>query len=157
MNKQLLFLFKKKKLARNKILLEKWASNLKSSPRSLEDAFNTHVALVCHTTLLMYLMEEGRVTSAVLLPSHPPPLPRSPHAGTLADRKQRPMPPSLTDFAAFSTLGSQARITSEPGSCPCLAPYPKQASSKTGTGGEDSPEGRGRGSYSPPTRSWHWL
>ena len=58
---------------------------------------------------------------------------------------------SLTDFAAFSSFGSQAWGTSEPGSRPCLAPYPKQASNKIGMG-EDSPEGRGRGSYSPSTQ-----
>ena len=35
-------------------------------------------------------MEEVRVLSVVLLPSHSPPLPRSPHGGKLANRKQRP-------------------------------------------------------------------
>lgn len=59
---------------------------------------------------------------------------------------------SLTDFAAFLSFGSQAWGTSEPGSRPCLAPYPKQASNKIGMGEEDSPEGRGRGSYSPSTQ-----
>ena len=35
-------------------------------------------------------MEEVRVLSVVLLPSHSPPLPRSPHGGKLANRKQKP-------------------------------------------------------------------
>ena len=35
-------------------------------------------------------MEEVRVLSVVLLPSHSPPLPISPHGGKLANRKQRP-------------------------------------------------------------------
>ena len=48
---------KKKKFSRNRILLEERPFNLKSSLRLLEDASNTHVGLVCHAILSIYLME----------------------------------------------------------------------------------------------------
>lgn len=89
-NKQLFLLKKKRKISRNRILLKERPFNLKSSPRLLEDAFNTHVGLVYHAILSIYLMEEVRVLSAALLPSLSPPLPRSPHRGKLANRRQRP-------------------------------------------------------------------
>lgn len=75
-------------------------------------------------------MEDVRGKNAVLLPPLLPQLPRSPRAGVLATGKHQPLPPSLTDFAAFSSFGSQASGPSKPGSRPCLAPYPKQDSNK---------------------------
>lgn len=66
------------------------------------------------------------------LPSRLPLPPGSPPAGILATREHGPAPPSLTDFAAFSSFGSRALGTSEPGSRPCAAPYPRQAGKEIG-------------------------
>lgn len=105
-----------------------------------------HVGLVYHAILsIYYLMEEVRVLSAALLPSHSPPLPRSPHRGKLANRRQRPRA-ALLRILPPSRVWVPSLGTSEPGSRPCLAPYPKQAGNKIGMGEEDSPEGKGRGS-----------
>lgn len=75
MNKQMLFLLKKKerkKLVRNKSLLQKRPSNLKSAQRSLEDAFNIPFALGIPSTFNLPDGGSKRVTN--------PLLPRSPHA-----------------------------------------------------------------------------
>lgn len=113
----------RKKLARKKILLQKGPANLKSAQGRLH---STSILLLCaKRALSIYLMEEVRVANAVSLPSHLPLLPRSPPAGIPANGKHGPTLPSLTDFAAFSSFGSRAWGTSEPGSRPCLAPYPK--------------------------------
>lgn len=90
---------------------------------------STPTPLLCaKRALSVCLVEEVRAADAVPLSSHLLLLPRSPPAGVLRNREHGPMLPSLTDFAAFSRFGSRAWGTSEPGSRPCLAPYPKQAS-----------------------------
>lgn len=81
----------------------------------------------------------------------------SPHkssSGTQITGNKVPAP-SLTDHVVFSSSGSPAWQASEPSNHACLTPYPKQVGNKIGLGDEDSPEERGRGSYSPSTQSWH--
>lgn len=156
MNKQTLFRVLKKEVCRNKIPLGKRSSNLKSAQRWLEEAVIIHFTLVCQVRTC-HLLNGGRKSNAVVVSSHLLLLPRKLHAGILANRKHRPMKPSLTCFVAFLSFGSQVWEASEPGSRPCLPPYPQQANNEIGMGEEGSPEGRGRGSYSSRTQSWQWL
>lgn len=135
------------------------AANLKSAQRSLEEAFNTHLTLLflSEQALSIALAEEVRVANALftafmLAASSRQSSGRNPgYQGMWAGAALTYRFCCLLEFWVPSPWNIRAR---QP---PLLSTISETGRQRDWCGEEGSPEGRGRGSYSPSTQSWHRL